>query len=129
MIERPTAGWRRTVAEQAVEVATGTLAADEAFAARLWPSDFVEAVDAALDEYEARVRQPAEDDAVVEAVKQVVLALNAIDEEHGCIETGEREQLCEYIDDVLVATGVDVDALAARCGTNRTDLIDSWRDW
>jgi hypothetical protein len=37
------------------------------------------------------------DEAVMAAVERVVVSLNDIDEEHGAIETGEREELCEYI--------------------------------
>jgi hypothetical protein len=58
------------------------------------------------------------------------MALNAIDEEHGSrIETGEREELCEYIDDVLTDAGIDVGGLTARRDIDRAELTDEWREW
>ncbi|BCB74790.1 hypothetical protein GCM10022251_79180 [Phytohabitans flavus] len=59
-----------------------------------------------------------------------MLALNGVDEDFGGhIDTITREELCEYIDDVLTATGVDVEALTARRGRDGSELTDEWRDW
>ena len=131
MIERPTRGWRREVATQEAAVAAGGLDPAEAYAAELWPADFTAAVDAVLDAYEhdAAALDPTEDEAVWAAVERVVLGLNAADERHGAIETGEREELAEYLDAVLTDAGVNVDALTARRGLSRAELTDSWRDW
>ncbi|MFG3711666.1 hypothetical protein [Micromonospora sp. NPDC047730] len=131
MIERPTRGWRREVATQEAAVAAGGLDPVEAYAAELWPADFTTAVDAVLDAYEhdAAALDPTADEAVWAAVERVVLGLNAADESHGAIETGEREELAEYIDAVLTNAGVDVAALTARRGLSRAELTDSWRDW
>lgn len=131
MIERPTRGWRREVATQEAAVAAGGLDPVEAYAAELWPADFTAAVDAVLDVYEhdAAALDPVADEAVWVAVERVVLGLNAADENHGAIETGEREELAEYIDAVLTDAGVDVAALTARRGLSRAELTDSWRDW
>ncbi|MET9695325.1 hypothetical protein ABZY31_00105 [Streptomyces sp. NPDC006529] len=41
----------------------------------------------------------------------------------------EREQLCDYIDRSLTGSGVDVTALAARRGIDRSEITDRWRDW
>lgn len=131
MIERPSAAWRRNVERQTAAVAAGTLDEEEAYAVRLWPGDFIAAVDTALEEHEAEaraLRAPSDGD-VFAAVRRVVLALNAINEEHGRIETGEREELCDYIDNVLTSAGIDTAALAARRGIDRAELTDSWRDW
>jgi hypothetical protein len=43
--------------------------------------------------------------------------------------TIEREDLCDYIDEAISATGVDLDALAERRGIGRADLTDKWREW
>lgn len=117
--------------DQAAKVAAGTLIEDEAYAARLWPEEFTTAVDAALRNYEENVRalRSPSDGEIFAAVESVVQALNAIDEEHGAIETGEREQLAEYVGDVLTAAGIDVDALTSRRGIHRFELTDAWRDW
>ncbi|WP_155368580.1 hypothetical protein [Catellatospora vulcania] len=130
MIERPTTEWRRAVREQQQALAAGTLSPDEAYAERLWPRAFTDAVDAALAAYEAEVaalREPS-DDELFAAAEHVVLALNDIDEEHGHIETDERDELCAYIEDVLTDAGVDVRALCARRGEDR-EALTAGRDW
>ncbi|MEV5767173.1 hypothetical protein AB0L34_21790 [Micromonospora sp. NPDC052213] len=131
MIERPTRRWQREVATQEAAVAAGTMASGDTYAAQLWPAEFIAAVDAVLDAYEREVStvNPAADEAVWAAVERVVLELNSADEEHGAIETGEREELAEYIDAVLTAAGVDVADLTSRRGLDRGELTDSWRDW
>ncbi|MEU8231042.1 hypothetical protein AB0C12_15720 [Actinoplanes sp. NPDC048967] len=58
-----------------------------------------------------------------------MLALNAIDERQAVIETGEREELGEYLDAVLTEAGVDVTALTAGRSPHRSELTDAWRDW
>ncbi|MEU4476750.1 hypothetical protein AB0F68_01580 [Micromonospora sp. NPDC023966] len=120
------------VQNQKRRIAAGTLAENGAYALDLWPEAFIAAVDTALDAYEADVRSFSSppDDKVFASVKRVVMALNAIDEEHGSrIETGEREELCEYIDDVLTDAGIDADGLTSRRNIDRAELTDEWRDW
>ncbi|GGR68079.1 hypothetical protein GCM10010169_09710 [Micromonospora fulviviridis] len=131
MITRPTEKWGREVQDQKGRIAAGTLAEDDAYALHLWPEAFIAAVDTVLDAYEADVRSfsSPSDDEVFASVERVVMALNAIDEEHGRIETGEREKLCEYIDDVLTDAGIDVEGLTSRRDMERTELTDDWRDW
>ena len=72
---------------------------------------------------------PSPSDEVVASVVRVVMALNAINEEHERIETDEREELCRYIDDVLTDAGIDVKALTARRDAARAELTDGWREW
>ena len=132
MIERPSQRWQRKVAQEAAGVAAGTLPREEAYAAELWPPEFTVAVDAALVAYEREIQRlpdPA-DEHVWAAVRRVVLALNDADEQAGAIETGEREELAEFIDRVLTVRGVDVAGLMARSGgRHRGELTDEWRDW
>ncbi|MFG3579077.1 hypothetical protein [Micromonospora chersina] len=132
MITRPTEEWGREVQDQKGRIAAGTLAEQDAYALKLWPEAFLAAVDTALDAYEADVRSfsSPSDDEVFASVERVVVALNSVDEEHGRrIETGEREELCEYIDDVLTDAGIDVDGLTSRRDIDRAELTDEWRDW
>jgi hypothetical protein len=67
----------------------------------------------------------------MEVVERVVLALNPVDADHanGDFATIEREDLCEYIDSTIAASGVDLDVLTERRGTDRAALTDEWRDW
>ena len=130
MIERPSQKWQRKVAEQEAAVAAGTLPRDQAYAAELWPAEATAAVDVVLAAYAQEIQDlPAvTDEAAWGAVERVVLTLNTIDETQG-IETGEREELCDYIDTVLSKAGVDVTALTARRSRDRAELTDAWRDW
>ncbi|GIF14144.1 hypothetical protein Ate01nite_41760 [Actinoplanes teichomyceticus] len=115
--------------EQAAAVAAGTVKHDEATAALLWPAGFTDAVDAVLDAYEREIAGlPTPGDGELwAAVERVVTALNEVDGGH--IETGEREELAEYIDAVLTGAGVDVAALTSRRGLHRSELTDTWREW
>lgn len=117
------------------EVAARTLAPECAGDTDLYPESLLRATDAALAAFEGEVRalQEPSDEVVFANIEGVVLALNAIngDGQHGgagfCTE--EREQLCEYIDRTLSEHGVDVAALAARQGIDRSEITDRWRDW
>ncbi|MEU0528041.1 hypothetical protein [Streptomyces niveus] len=133
MAERPTTSWRRGVAEEAEELAAGTLDPDSACMAALFPEELLVATDAVLDTFEAELTALAEaDDAQVFAVVEgVVLALNVVNDAHdGCaFETDEREALCGYIDQALAEHGVDVVTLTARQGLGRYQLTDKWREW
>ncbi|MEU4157380.1 hypothetical protein [Actinoplanes sp. NPDC026670] len=131
MIERPSVRWRNRIAAQEAEVAAGTLAPEKAYAAELWPVAFTAAVDTVLASYEQEVADvdQSSDEAVWAAVERAVVGLNVADESFGAIETGEREDLAEYLDVVLTSAGVDVAALTARAGRDRAELTDAWRDW
>ncbi|ULR50708.1 hypothetical protein [Streptomyces deccanensis] len=134
MANRPTDNWRAWMTETGREIAAGTLAPECAGEANLYPESLLRATDAVLKAFEDEVRalQEASDEVVFGTVEGVVLALNAIDGDgqHGgagfCTE--EREQLCEYIDSTLSEHGVDVAALAARRGIDRSEITDRWRD-
>ncbi|HTJ38345.1 MAG TPA: hypothetical protein VL738_34355 [Dactylosporangium sp.] len=131
MIERPSQRWRSVVEAEEAAVAAGTLRREEAAAAQFWPTHFVAAVDAALASYERDVARldAAPDEAVWLAVERVALALNAIDDEEGLIESGERDELYRFIEDVLTGAGVDVAALIARRGLDDAELTSPWRRW
>ncbi|MDT0469230.1 hypothetical protein [Streptomyces gibsoniae] len=133
MAERPTTSWRAGVAEEAEELASGTLDPEDACMAALFPEELLTATDAVLDTFEVELPGLANvDDAHVFAVvERVVLALNAVNEAHNgsAFETGEREQLCDYIDHSLTEHGVDVVALTGRHGLDRCQLTDRRRKW
>ncbi|KMS90036.1 hypothetical protein ABZT16_18460 [Streptomyces flaveolus] len=133
MAERPTTNWRRGIAEEAAELAAGTLDPDCACMVDLFPDELLSATDAVMDAFEAELLTLADgdDERVFALVEHVVLALNAVNEAHDecAFETDEREQLCLYIDEALTEQGVDVAALTARQGLGRHELTDQWRDW
>ncbi|MFF4382547.1 hypothetical protein [Kitasatospora sp. NPDC001547] len=134
MPERPTDVWRAHVAEEAAAVAAGTLDPESAYSAALFPASLLSVTDDALAAFEADVAalggSPADDD-VLGVVERVVLELNRVHEAHdeAAYETEERELLCAYIDDSLLAAGVDVAALTERQGLGRHEITDRWREW
>ncbi|MFJ6382506.1 hypothetical protein ACIQI7_21190 [Kitasatospora sp. NPDC092039] len=134
MPKRPTDVWREHLAEEAAAVAAGTLAPEDAYSGALFPVALLTATDDVLAAFETDVAalgaSPADDD-VLGVVERVVLELNRVHEAHdeAAYETEERELLCAYIDDSLVAAGVDVAALTERQGLGRHEITDRWRDW
>ncbi|MET8809042.1 hypothetical protein [Streptomyces sp. NPDC004546] len=133
MAERPTTSWRRGIAEEAEELAAGTLDPECACMAGLFPEELLAATDAVLDVFETELPElvEASDERVFVVVERVILALNAVNEAHNgnAFETDEREELCDYIDESLTEHGVDVVALTARHGLGRYQLTDKWRKW
>lgn len=125
---------RRQLRErQEAAVTAGTLDPEscDAWALGLWPAGFTADVDAALAVFERNIEQAdlAGSHDVWVLIREVVLSLNAVDERWLAIETGEREQLCQYIDDALTAAGVDLSAVASRSGIDRDEITDEWREW
>ena len=136
MAVRPSDTWRRDVEEEAAEVAAGRVRADKAYAAELWSQWMIERTDSALVEFERELPtiDQRSDEAIWDLVRRLVLTLNEIDEVEvsrggGGYETGEREDLCEYIDLSLTEAGVDLDGLAARQNIDRSEITDKWRMW
>ncbi|MEU4560596.1 DUF5713 family protein [Actinoplanes sp. NPDC023936] len=130
MIERVTQRWRLKLAEQEAAVTAGTLSADDAYALTFFPLSFVTAVNSALQAYEEEIANldHATDNAVWAAVERVVVALNDVDAafvHH--IETMTREELSEYIEEVLADADIDVEALLERRGVE--EAAGEWRDW
>jgi hypothetical protein len=133
MAIRPTDYWRRSVAEEARQLASGELEAECAGASELFPESMLARTDEVLLLFEselAALSDPSDED-VFEVIKHVVLALNEVNEQYdgAAYETGERDQLCDYIDRSLTEAGIDVEALAARRGQGRHEITDEWRDW
>ncbi|MGW5271360.1 hypothetical protein ACWEQP_02005 [Streptomyces sp. NPDC004044] len=133
MTERPSKYWRDGVAEEARKLAAGTITVEDAFMADLYPVSLLDATGEALDAFESALGtlHAPSDDEVFAAVQRVVLNLNAINDQHegAGYETGEREELCQYIDQALTDRGIDVPALTARYGLGRYEITDKWRDW
>ena len=106
---------------------------EDANLAQLFPDALLDVTDTTLEGFEAELRTllPPTDEAVMDTVRRVVLALNAINTQFGggAYETAEREPLCDYIDRTLTERGIDVPALAARQGLGRYEITDEWRDW
>ncbi|RXK86785.1 hypothetical protein [Filimonas effusa] len=69
--------------------------------------------------------EDAEENNKVELFKTAILSLNELNEEvEDLIETGEREDLCELIDRITVAAGLNPANYADGAG-----VADEWREW
>ncbi|GAA3367510.1 hypothetical protein GCM10020367_66770 [Streptomyces sannanensis] len=133
---RPSQKWRKAIAEEARELAAGTLDPECAEMTLLYPEPLIRAVDDVLARYETELaglpNRPS-DAEVLRAVEHVVVALNGVDEDAELggsgFDTVDREDLFEYIYGSLVTHGVDVPALAARNGMEPDEITDEWREW
>ncbi|MDI6097497.1 hypothetical protein QLQ12_02645 [Actinoplanes sp. NEAU-A12] len=133
MAQRPTKDWRQFLEEQEAAVAAGSLdpGSEDAWALRCFPAAFTADVDAVLTLFERRIERvdlSSHHDVWV-SIKDVVTALNSVSERWKLIETGEREELSQYIDDALTEAGADLDAVASRAGIDRSEMTDEWREW
>jgi hypothetical protein len=135
MTVKPSQNWRAAKAEEARGLAAGTLSPECAPMAELFPDELIDATDAVLEAFEADLRGltlgDRSDERVLQVVERVVRALNAVNDAYGgaAYETGEREELCAYMDAALTAHGTEVGAVAARAGMGRHEITDRWRDW
>lgn len=134
-VQLPTESWRERKAEERREFEEGTITADDCYMERLFPDAFVNRTERLLKEFVASVEQcspsAADFPQVMQSIEALVIALNKVNEDfdHGVIETDEREELCAFIDKVIIAKGIDIDALAASQSCGRHELTDQWRDW
>jgi hypothetical protein len=133
MAVRPTDHWRQGIADEKREVASGQLDPDDAVMAHLFPDSMLSGTDEVLSSFESEVRALSDpsDEHVFGVVERVVLALNAVNRDYqgAAYETGEREELCPFIDKSVSEAGVDVVSLAARRGLSRYEITDQWRRW
>ena len=58
---------------------------------------------------------------IYNSVKKVVNKINAANHNYEIIDTLEREELCEFINQVVRKAGLDIDS--------KIDLTEDWRDW
>jgi hypothetical protein len=85
-----------------------------------------------LDEFAAAAEKAAGNyDQIMALVERVVVALNQLNEScsHFMIETDQREDLCAFIEEAIITSGIDLDALAASRNCTRHEITDEWRDW
>lgn len=136
--ERPSVYWRNDRDEQEAEVAAGKLSRDEAFLAELFPDAMLDALEPIEAAYEADVAAAtasgngeASYPDLYAAVEKAVLALNDLNDqgEGGYIETGERERLAEWIEQVIEARGVVIADMGRVLGFGSGEITDEWRDW
>jgi hypothetical protein len=59
---------------------------------------------------------------IYNSIKKLVLSINKINKKNnGFIKTMEREEVCEFINNAVRKTGLEID--------NNIDLTEEWRDW
>ncbi len=134
-VQLPTESWREHKAEEKREFEAGTITADDCYMERLFPDAFVDCTERLLKEFVISVElcsaSTADYPLVMQNIETLVIALNKVNEDfdHGVTETDEREELCAFIDEVILAKGIDIEALAASQSCGRHELTDQWRDW
>lgn len=88
-----------------------------------YTEDEIGQCDAILDTFLAKVAAAGKGNsgAVMAAVRESVLALNALNEDcsHGLIETDQREEICSLIIDAAQGAGVG----------SGEDITEPWREW
>ncbi|CNE94742.1 Uncharacterised protein [Mycobacterium tuberculosis] len=133
LAERPTDVWRERIRVEANDVGTGRMDPEDAVSRELYPPELMAAVDRALDAFEAEVSglTAASDEEVVRVIRGLVIELNRIhlDFDEDAISTDGRELICDYIDQMIISAGIDLEAVAKRRGTTRRDITDEWRRW
>ena len=83
-----------------------------------------------LDEYANDVAKADGDFIKIMAlVEVVVVSLNQLNEtcKHSLIETDQRECICEFINQVIIENGIDLDALVS--SQQCSDITEEWREW
>jgi hypothetical protein len=134
-IELITQSWRQNKAEEQSAFAAGEISAEDCCMDRLFPEAFIDRTEALLKDLLASIAKCPIDASgfhqVMQSIETLVVGLNQINEDFDgeVIETGEREELCAFIDEVIAARGIDLDALAAFQGCGPGELTDPWRDW
>lgn len=130
---RPSQRWREGVEQDECEIEAGILDPEDGCMAELFSDSLPTRTDKVLAAFEAEVAalHDPSDEQVFTAVRNVLLALNQVNSEHGGAgyEPGEREQLCDYIDKTLAESGIDVPVLAERNDLGRYAITDHWRKW
>lgn len=127
--------WRERKAEEQRAFKAGEIAADDVVMDKLFPDEFIDKTELLLKDFIASIDQCSTSDHdfphVMQCIEALVVSLNQVNEEFDfeVIETDEREELCAFIDDVIIAKGIDIEALAAAQNCGRHELTDQWREW
>ena len=135
MPQLTTKSWREAKTEERRKFEAGEISADDCYMEQLFPDEFIDRTEHLLKAFVASIDQcsssPNDFPQVMQHVEVLVVALNKVNEDfdHSVIETNEREELCAFIDEVIIAKGIDIEALAASQNLGRHEITDEWRDW
>lgn len=134
-IQLPTQAWRERKNDETAQLQSGKISAEDCYMDELFPDEFIGQTEvvllAFLDELDQAKSSPADLSMVSAAIKNAVLKLNKINDDFdgSVIETGEREELCLFIDEAIESKGYNIEQLAQSMDCNRFELTDAWRDW
>ena len=128
-----TQAWREDKAEERRDFEAGKITQDELCLDQLFTDQFIADTELLLTSFaDAIAGQDGSDfDRVTNTIKSLVENLNAINDKYDgeVIETGELEQLCQYIEDVISESSIDLDAYAHFMKCDRSEITDEWREW
>lgn len=149
----PTEHWRRAVAEEARNVASGeppqSQATLRAEARRVvsgevppsqrtlkerYTSEMLEDIEEVLVDYAHEINGLArnhrtEVPSVIDAIRRVVLALNELQREYGRFDAIESSDLDDYIHNRVDFEGMNLSVIAWHLGVESGDLTAPWREW
>lgn len=125
--------WREEKIEEQRMLRAGEIDSSECCMDELYSDAFVAKVELLLKSFVDQVNQLSVADVAFlgKHLKSLVIALNDVNEEydHAVIETGEREQLCQFMEDVINDSKVDLEEFATHLGCEQDEVTDQWRDW
>ena len=125
--------WREDKAEEKREFEVGEITEDDACLDQLFPDQFIADTELVLIEFAGAIAATEARDygSVMHSIMSLVVKLNENNDKYDgeVIETGEREQLCQYIEDVISESTIDLEAYAKSRVCDKNEITDLWREW
>ena len=125
--------WREDKAEEKREFEVGEITEDDACLDQLFPDQFIADTELVLIEFAGAIAATEARDygSVMRSIMSLVVKLNENNDKYDgeVIETGEREQLCQYIEDVISESTIDLEAYAKSGVCDKNEITDLWREW
>ena len=125
--------WREDKAEEKREFEVGEITEDDVCLDQLFPDQFIADTELVLIEFAGAIAATEARDygSVMHSIMSLVVKLNENNDKYDgeVIETGEREQLCQYIEDVISESTIDLEAYAKSRECDKNEITDLWREW
>ena len=125
--------WREDKAEEKRQFEAGEISEGELCLDQLFPDQFIADTEPLLLEFVSAIAKTdaLNYESVMNSIKSLVEKLNEINDRFDgeVIETGEREQLCQYIEDVISESAIDLDQYAKNRECDKSEITDLWREW
>lgn len=120
---KPTLLWKKQTNESYDELYEEEKTVEEVVSHYENEYSFLRKMDKILNEYLniiSIVTKEADAKKIYFSTKETVLKINNINKKHGSIHTGQREDLCQFFEDVVRGTGFIL---------KDNTFTDEWREW